>query len=211
MANETTETQPEVEADKVVYAVHTIDVMQVLDVEKNRTRDIHFEAVLDAQVAFSVDSRNTLYLQNAKEGQLYLVKYKPRPPQLIGSGEDYIPSGGGNGCNCSGESAPSAFRINNQWNDYTTLEEDFDGATIIRCCGDTDQAITITMPPNEDFIGKTLSIRKIEFNETSTVTLLAGEGVSLNPADSNVLRRSGSSATLLYIGEGYFDVFCELA
>ena len=208
MENKDTENQQE--ENKVIYAIHPVDVMQILDVIKNRNRNIFSESVLDAQVSFNIDSRNTLYLQNAKEGQLYLVKYKPKPPRLIGSVDDYIPSGG-NGCNCSGESAPSAFRINNQWNDYTTLEEDFDGATIIRCCGDTDQAITITMPPSEDFIGKTLSIRKIEFNETSTVTLLAGEGVSLNPADSNVLRRSGSSATLLYIGEGYFDVFCELA
>lgn len=204
------DTENQQEENKIVYAIHPVDVMQVLDVVKNRNRNIFSESVLDAQVSFNIDSRNTVYLQNAKEGQLYLVKYKPNPPRLIGSGEDYVPSGG-NGCNCSGESAPSAFRINNQCNDYTTLEEDFDGATIIRCCGDTDQAITITMPPNEEFIGKTLSIRKIEFNETSTVTLIAGEGVSLNPADCNVLRRSGSSATLLYIGEGYFDVFCELA
>ena len=105
---------------------------------------------------------------------------------------------------------PILYRINNQSEDYTTTADDFDGATLIRCLKETDQVITVTKP-EESFKGNTITIRKVGFDETSTVTILPGDGVTLEPADGNVLRRSGSTVGLLYVGDGVFDIFGELA
>lgn len=102
------------------------------------------------------------------------------------------------------------YRINDQAEDYTTTSEDFDGVTLIRCLKETDQAITVTKP-DESFKGNTLTIRKVGWDETSTVTILPGDGVTLTPSDGNVLRRSGSTVGLLYVGNGVFDIFGELA
>lgn len=105
---------------------------------------------------------------------------------------------------------PAQYRINNQTEDYTTQELDFNGSTIIRCLKETDQVITVTKP-TDDFLGNTLTIRKVGWDNTSTVTILPGDGVTLLPADANVLRRSGSTVTLIYVEDGVFDVYGELA
>ena len=105
---------------------------------------------------------------------------------------------------------PIKYRINDQAEDYTTTADDFDGATLIRCLKETDQNITITKP-NDSFKGNVLTIRKIGWDDTSVVTLLAENGVTLLPADSTILRRSGSTVSLLYVGDGVFDVFGELS
>lgn len=58
--------------------------------------------------------------------------------------------------------------------------------------------------------GSVVTIRKVDDTENSVLTLLPGDGVTFNPADSTILRRSGSSAVLVYIGDGVFDIFNEL-
>lgn len=92
---------------------------------------------------------------------------------------------------------------------YTTQAEDFNGFTIIRANRNGDQTITITKP-DDSFIGKALIVRKINGDVGTFVTLKAGDDVTISPADSTPLRRVGSSATLVYTGEGNWDVFGEL-
>lgn len=58
--------------------------------------------------------------------------------------------------------------------------------------------------------GSVVTIRKVDDTENTVLTLLPANGVTFNPADSTVLRRSGSSAVLVYIGDGVFDIFNEL-
>ena len=72
-------------------------------------------------------------------------------------------------------------------------------------------ATTITLTkPGDSFIGKALIVRKTNGNVGTFVTLKAGDGVTISPADSTPLRRVGSSATLVYTGGGNWDVFGEL-
>lgn len=58
--------------------------------------------------------------------------------------------------------------------------------------------------------GSVVTIRKVDDTENSVLTLLPANGVTFSPADSTVLRRSGSSAVLVYIGNGQWDIFNEL-
>lgn len=92
---------------------------------------------------------------------------------------------------------------------YTTQAEDFNGFTIIRANRNGDQTITMTKP-DDSFIGKALIVRKTNGDVGTFVTLKAGDDVTISPADSTPLRRIGSSATLVYTGEGNWDVFGEL-
>lgn len=101
------------------------------------------------------------------------------------------------------------YTIKTENNHYTTQAEDYNGHTIVRANRNGDQTITITKP-EEAFIGKSLIVRKTNGDVGSYVTLKAGEGVTILPADSTPLRRVGSSATLVYVGEGKWDVFGEL-
>ena len=94
-------------------------------------------------------------------------------------------------------------------NHYTTQAEDFNGFTIIRANRSGDQTITLTKP-DDSFIGKALIVRKTNGGVGTFVTLKAGGGVTISPADSTPLRRVGSSATLVYTGGGNWDVFGEL-
>lgn len=101
------------------------------------------------------------------------------------------------------------YTLKTENNHYTTQAEDFNGFTIIRANRNGDQTITLTKP-DDSFIGKALIIRKTNGNVGTFVTLKAGDGVAISPADSTPLRRVGSSATLVYTGEGNWDVFGEL-
>lgn len=58
--------------------------------------------------------------------------------------------------------------------------------------------------------GSVVTIRKVDDTENTVLTLLPANGVTFSPADSTVLRRSGSSAVLVYIGNGQWDIFNEL-
>lgn len=101
------------------------------------------------------------------------------------------------------------YRINTQDDDYTLTHDDFDGRTIIRANKNGNQAITITKPTDE-FIGKAIVIRKTNGDIGTFVSLVTSEGVTISPIDSTPIRRIGSAVTLVYIGNGLFDVFGEL-
>ena len=102
------------------------------------------------------------------------------------------------------------YSINTQVDDYTLTADDFNGRTIIRAGKDGDQTITIPKPPSEDFIGKAITIRKTAGAAGTFVTLATGAGVSISPDDVTPVRRVGSSVTLVYVGDGAYDVFGEL-
>ncbi len=101
------------------------------------------------------------------------------------------------------------YTLKTENNHYTTQAEDFNGFTIIRANHNGDQTITLTKP-DDSFIGKALIVRKTNGDVGTFVTLKAGGGVTISPADSTPLRRVGSSATLVYTGGGNWDVFGEL-
>ena len=101
------------------------------------------------------------------------------------------------------------YTLKTENNHYTTQAEDFNGFTIIRANHNGDQTITLTKP-DDSFIGKALIVRKTNGGVGTFVTLKAGGGVTISPADSTPLRRVGSSATLVYTGGGNWDVFGEL-
>ena len=101
------------------------------------------------------------------------------------------------------------YTLKTENNHYTTRAEDFNGFTIIRANHNGDQTITLTKP-DDSFIGKALIVRKTNGGVGTFVTLKAGGGVTISPADSTPLRRVGSSATLVYTGGGNWDVFGEL-
>jgi hypothetical protein len=101
------------------------------------------------------------------------------------------------------------YTLKTENNHYATQAEDFNGFTIIRANRNGDQTITVTKP-HDSFIGKALIVRKTNGDVGTFVTLKAGDDVTISPADSTPLRRVGSSATLVYTGEGNWDVFGEL-
>ena len=101
------------------------------------------------------------------------------------------------------------YTLKTENNHYTTQAEDFNGFTIIRANHNGDQTITLAKP-DDSFIGKALIVRKTNGDVGTFVTLKAGDGVTISPADSTPLRRVGSSATLVYTGGGNWDVFGEL-
>lgn len=102
------------------------------------------------------------------------------------------------------------YRINTQAEDYTLTGDDFNGRTIVRAYKDGDQTITIPKPPSEDFVGKAIIVRKTSGAAGTFVTLNKGNGVSIFPEDATPVRRVGSSVTLVYVGNGVYDVFGEL-
>lgn len=102
------------------------------------------------------------------------------------------------------------YRINTQAEDYTLTGDDFNGRTIVRADKDGDQTITIPKPTNEDFVGKAIIVRKTNGVAGTFVNLVAGSDVSLLPEDATPVRRVGSSVTLVYVGNGVYDVFGEL-
>lgn len=101
------------------------------------------------------------------------------------------------------------YTLKTENNHYTTQAEDFNGFTIIRANRNGDQTITITKP-DDSFIGKALIVRKTNGDVGTFVTIKAGDGVTISPPDATPLRRVGISATLVYTGDGNWDVFGEL-
>lgn len=102
------------------------------------------------------------------------------------------------------------YRINTQNEDYTLTSDDFDGRTLVRMNKNGNQVLTVPKPESEDFIGRAVLIRKTAGAAGSLLTFQAGEGVTINPVDISPLRRIGSSATLVYVGNGIWDSFGEL-
>lgn len=102
----------------------------------------------------------------------------------------------------------TSYRIVDVPDDYTTLAADFDGRTILRATKDGDQYLTITRP-DDAFVGKSLIIRKVA-GDTGTFVYLDGQNATLSPPDAVYLRRVGSTATLVYVGGGVWDIYGEL-
>ena len=102
------------------------------------------------------------------------------------------------------------YRINTQDSNYTLVQDDFDGRTIVRMNSASNQTLTVIKPDSEEKIGTVVMVRRSKGNVGTLLTLVAGEGVTLSPVDISPLRRIGSSVSLIYIGKGYWDVFGEL-
>lgn len=102
------------------------------------------------------------------------------------------------------------YRINTQNSNYTLVQDDFDGRTIVRMNSASNQTLTVIKPASEEKIGTVVMVRRSNGNAGTLLTLVAGEGVTLSPVDISPLRRIGSSVSLIYIGNGYWDVFGEL-
>ena len=102
------------------------------------------------------------------------------------------------------------YRINTQDSNYTLVQDDFDGRTIVRMNSASNQTLTVIKPDSEEKIGTVVMVRRSNGNAGTLLTLVAGEGVTLSPVDISPLRRIGSSVSLIYIGKGYWDVFGEL-
>ena len=102
------------------------------------------------------------------------------------------------------------YIINTQNNHYTLQESDFTGHTLVRGNRDGDQTITITKP-SDSFIGKSVVVRKTNGGVGTSLTIKTDTGVTISPADISPLRRIGSTVTLVYIGDGNWDAFGELA
>lgn len=102
------------------------------------------------------------------------------------------------------------YRINTQDSNYTLVQDDFDGRTIVRMNSASNQTLTVIKPDSEEKIGTVVMVRRSNGNAGTLLTLVAGNGVTLSPVDISPLRRIGSSVSLIYIGKGYWDVFGEL-
>lgn len=102
------------------------------------------------------------------------------------------------------------YRINTQDSNYTLVQDDFDGRTIVRMNSASNQTLTVIKPDSEEKIGTVVMVRRSNGNAGTLLTLVAGKGVTLSPVDISPLRRIGSSVSLIYIGNGHWDVFGEL-
>lgn len=102
------------------------------------------------------------------------------------------------------------YRINTQDTNYTLVQDDFDGRTIVRMNSASNQTLTVIKPDSEEKIGTVVMVRRSNGNTGTLLTLVAGEGVTLSPVDISPLRRIGSSVSLIYIGNGHWDVFGEI-
>ena len=102
------------------------------------------------------------------------------------------------------------YRINTQDSNYTLVQDDFDGRTIVRMNSASNQTLTVIKPNSEEKIGTVVMVRRSNGNAGTLLTLVAGKGVTLSPVDISPLRRIGSSVSLIYIGNGHWDVFGEL-
>ena len=105
------------------------------------------------------------------------------------------------------------YAINTQTIDYATVDADLNGRTLIRCDKNGNQTITINKPDpatDAEKVGTAVIVRKTNGAVGTTLTLVAGSGVTLSPVDATILRRVGSSVTLVYVGSGVWDIFGEL-
>lgn len=99
------------------------------------------------------------------------------------------------------------YRIVNRVSNYTLVIADLMGDSIIRTI--TTNPITITLPAanNEMKVGHTVTIRQAN---TGKVTINSAPGVTIVPDDSLELRRVGTTATFVYVGNNNYDLITEL-
>lgn len=100
------------------------------------------------------------------------------------------------------------YRVLNKSSNYTLTVSDLKGDTLLRCTSGTATTITIPIVGTSMDVGRTISIRQVG---NGIVTIAAVSGVTINPTDSLVLRRTGVTATIVYIGNNVFDLVTELA
>jgi len=70
------------ENNKIYKCIRSVDVSKIIDVEKNFLKNIFFENTINAQGVFQ-HNNNEIYLPFAKEADIYLAKYKTKPPRII--------------------------------------------------------------------------------------------------------------------------------
>lgn len=100
------------------------------------------------------------------------------------------------------------YRIVSIADNYTLTAADLKGDTIVRSTRNGDTRVTIPAISGSMQVGHVVSIRQIA--ATGNVTIAGASGVTINPSDSLVLRRSGSTATLVYVANNTFDLITEL-
>lgn len=108
-------------------------------------------------------------------------------------------------------SIENSLNVKTVGNDYTTTEEDFDGNTYIRVDTTEPSANIFVTLPLQEFKGKSLIIRKVAGDHNTVLNIIPSDGVTIIPADITPLRRVGSTVTLVYVGDGVYDAFGELA
>lgn len=99
------------------------------------------------------------------------------------------------------------YRMITVYGDYQITPEECDGKTIVRVASDMPCTITIpggVAPP--DFTGRSLTIR----NVNDVIVTVAGLGAVVSPADGAILRRIGSTVTLIYAELDTWDLYGEL-
>lgn len=101
------------------------------------------------------------------------------------------------------------YRIVSIADNYTVTSADLKGDTIIRSTRAGDCRITIPAIGANMVVGHVISIRQVP--ATGNVTIVGASGVTINPNDSLVLRRAGSTATLVYVANNTFDLITELS
>ena len=87
---------------------------------------------------------------------------------------------------------------------YSIIAADCNSKTIIR--SETSQAITVTIPVINVPIGSSVNLRRT----SGELSIVGAQSVSILPTDSLVLRRDGSTATLVYVGNNVWDLYSEL-
>ena len=100
------------------------------------------------------------------------------------------------------------YRIVSIADNYTVISADLKGDTIIRSTKAGDCRVTIPAIGANMVVGHVISIRQV--SATGNVTIVGASGVTINPNDSLVLRRAGSTATLVYVANNTFDLITEL-
>ncbi len=99
------------------------------------------------------------------------------------------------------------YRMITVTGNYQVTPEDCDGKTIIRVA--SSNPCTVTIPDGvapDDFTGRSLTIR----NVNDVIVTVAGLGAVVSPADGAILRRIGSTVTLIYAELDTWDLYGEL-
>ena len=99
------------------------------------------------------------------------------------------------------------YRIVNTSSNYTLTSRDLNGDTIVRCTSGSSRTITLPAIGSGMTVGHTVTIRQIG---NGAVTIAGASGVTINPSDNLTMRRSGITATLVYVSNNTFDLITEL-
>lgn len=100
------------------------------------------------------------------------------------------------------------YRIISRSGNYSVAYADLKGDTILRCTSGTASTVTLPAVGASMQIGHVFNIRQVG---AGAVTITGVSGVVINPTDSLVLRRAGSTATLVYVANNTFDLISELS